>query len=590
MQEKALSSFLKQKYIGVIGLSILTLGMFLACYFSSYSSNKATPKKHIIYSDGAGYYLHLSQWFIYNDPQYAFLEELDDKYPKNRFGDHLEIAHSKGKKINKYYPGTAVMLTPFFLMAHAFQAVTGGVMDGYALTYQIMASFGAVFYWLLGSIGLYLILLRLKIKPVYALLTVALLSVGTNLFYYTISAPTFSHVYSYALINWIVLLFLKWAENTTKQLFLLFTFLLIGLAFVVRPTNIFIVLLLPFLFKSGTDFWNNITTLVKRNTRYLITGSVLFIIPILFLIYHNYQIRGGLALNSYTNESFTYLTNPKILEVLFSYKKGLFVYAPVLLSSLIGCYIVFKKSHYLFIGLLLTFIVFTYVTASWWSWWYGGGLGMRPYVEYMILFAIPIAFLWQYIYLFFKWLLLLFSLGSVLLYQVYDYQINHNILHHTEMNKKLFWEVFLQTDARFEWHPFMKFDELPEQRKKLNTFAFHKNEIGSKQLGRASKEFMWINTFEGEAFFGAQISGEYILHDPLYKPNYLITYYQDSSKTTHTIYFGSKLSALNKKYTITLMTNPRLNFNTVDSVSFQLRGTSALLSSEKLKLTIFEID
>lgn len=168
--------------------------MLLGCYWYNYHPRENTHKRHIIYADGAGYYCHLSQWFIYNDQDYSFISELDEKYPENRFGDHIQHFNEEDKKINKYYPGTAVMLTPFFLIAHAIQAVSGGEMDGYALTYQILASLGAIFYWLIGSIGLYLILLRLKIKPVYALIAITAISLGTNLFYYTISAPTFAHM------------------------------------------------------------------------------------------------------------------------------------------------------------------------------------------------------------------------------------------------------------------------------------------------------------------------------------------------------------------------------------------------------------
>ena len=584
-----LTYFFNHKYFGVVALSLLTTLMLLACYWNNYHPRENTDKRHIIYSDGAGYYLHLSQWFIYDDPTYSFLKELDEKYPKNRFGDHLGYSYEEDNKINKYYPGTAVMLTPFFLIAHSFQAISGGAMDGYAPAYQILASLSALFYWLVGSIGLYLILLRLKIKPIYAIITITVISLGTNLFYYTISAPTFSHVYSYALINWIVLLFMRWTENTQKHLFLLFSLLLIGFAFVVRPTNIFVVLLLPFLFQSAKSFKIKVTELILKNTRIVVIGLVLLIIPILFLIYHNYNMLGGLALNSYTKESFIYLTEPKILEVLFSYKKGMFIYAPVLLFSLIGFYFVFKKSSYLFFGLLLTFSVFTYVTASWWSWWYGGGLGMRPFVEYLLLFAIPIAFLWQYVHLILKILLLVFSIGSLYLYQVYDYQINRNILHHTDMNKTLFWEVFLQTDARFEWHVFMEFEELPEERKEIGTFHFHKNESGSYELGKPSKELKWINNYSGDGFFGGKINGIFQLHHPAYKPNIVVTYFSDSSTTEKTIYFGGKFPSVDKSYNIDLELNPRLNFDAIDSIYFQLRGTSDLLNSEELTLTVFEI-
>ncbi len=44
-----------------------------------------------------------------------------------------------------------------------------------------------------------------------------------------------------------------------------------------------------------------------------------------------------------------------------------------------------------FVPILLLFTLFTYVIFSWWCWWYGGGLSIRPMIDVYCIFAIGLA-------------------------------------------------------------------------------------------------------------------------------------------------------------------------------------------------------
>jgi hypothetical protein len=88
---------------------------------------------------------------------------------------------------------------------------------------------------------------------------------------------------------------MRWTENTQKQLLFYLVLFLIGLAFIVRPTNVFVVLLLPFMFKNLSVFKEQIINLILKNTHQLFVGLFFLMLPILFLIYHNYLMFGSLA-------------------------------------------------------------------------------------------------------------------------------------------------------------------------------------------------------------------------------------------------------------------------------------------------------
>jgi hypothetical protein len=105
------------------------------------------------------------------------------------------------------------------------------------------------------------------------------------------------------------------------------------------------------------------------------------------------SISGNYLSYSYKNEGFDFLSNPKLLEVWFSPNNGLFVYAPIVLLSLIGIIFMIKSGEKLGWYLAVLFFVISYLFASWWNWWFGCALGARSFVEFYAVLIIPFAFL-----------------------------------------------------------------------------------------------------------------------------------------------------------------------------------------------------
>jgi hypothetical protein len=106
------------------------------------------------------------------------------------------------------------------------------------------------------------------------------------------------------------------------------------------------------------------------------------------LLYYHY-LSGSFFIFSYGNESFIYLTAPKIKEVLFAFENGWLLYHPIHMFSIFGLLFLRKTKPKESIAILLVIVTATYLYASWWSWMLGCGLGHRGYIDFFPLLLIP---------------------------------------------------------------------------------------------------------------------------------------------------------------------------------------------------------
>jgi hypothetical protein len=62
-----------------------------------------------------------------------------------------------------------------------------------------------------------------------------------------------------------------------------------------------------------------------------------------------------------------------------------------MIFALTGIVVLRKSYPKLFIPILTFTIINIYVISSWWDWWYGGGFGLRAYIDMYGVMAIPLA-------------------------------------------------------------------------------------------------------------------------------------------------------------------------------------------------------
>lgn len=400
--------------------------------------------RNLLQHDARGYYDYLPAAFIYHDLQFGFIDSLNRSgiYDPSKFHDYRLTIDSQ--VVNKYYAGTAVAELPFFLAAHALTIASGGSADGYSRLYPIFINLGALCYalaglWFTGQT------LRWTDLPASGRSFVMLaLFFGTHLFYYTISEPGMSHVYSFAFVAAFLSMGGRYFREGRDKALPVLAFCL-AMIVLIRPVNGLVVAALPLL--AG-----NWQTLVKRlshlRRRPLLLGSsiLLFLLivslqPILY-----YLQTGHWWVYSYGQEGFNF-ARPEILNYLFSYRKGLFVYTPLTFLALWGGYFLLRQRPWEGLGTFLPLVLGVYVFSSWWSWWYGGSFSQRAMVEFLPLFGYLLA-----------WLFLpqrtvavrrtatALTIALVLFCQVQIYQYRYQRIHYSEMNAERYWSEFLRID------------------------------------------------------------------------------------------------------------------------------------------------
>lgn len=402
-----------------------------------------------ITSDGGGYYAYLPQYLIYKTEHFEFAHFIQKKYPGGKF--FQGISPKKEKEFqDKYFIGTAICISPFFWINHQLTKAFGGEADGYSISYQFSVFAAALAFWLLGALSLLSLLQKFQISRSAILIGIIGLTFGTNLNYYIVYDPSFSHVYTFGLVAFFLLKVKYYAENQSKK-DLIWLFLLLGLITIIRPTNFLVIFIIPFFFQSFNQLWSQIINIFSTQKLAIFIGISLFGFLIFLQFWNIHSQHGVWQFNAYNTEGFDFLSNPKIPEVLFGFRKGLFIYSPFLLLIFPALWFLYRSNRFSFIWFMVFSLLYIYLLSSWWCWYYGGSMGMRAMIDVFPILIIPIIFLIQKLNRFFRALTIVFTILMIQFNLILNYQLLHSILHYADMNQARFGLVFLQKGARFEW-------------------------------------------------------------------------------------------------------------------------------------------
>ncbi|HPT14906.1 MAG TPA: hypothetical protein PK796_08975, partial [Bacteroidales bacterium] len=396
----------------------------------------------VIEADGKGYFSYLPAIFIYHDLNFGFFYDIErvKYYKENLYYNYIRVHNNH--IFNKYYAGTALAMMPFYLIGHGMTLITGSDPDGYSYWYTLMVHLGALFYLFAGLIAIRKLLRAYGIRENFIAFTLGSIVFGTNLFYYTAVEFSMSHVYSFAFIAWFVYTVHLYFEKPKGSLIII-SGVLLGIIALIRPVNLVILLSLPFIAGSREKFTAGLKELITFRLSTIAGILACGAIGGLQLLIYKLQT-GSFFVYSYQGEGFNFL-KPHIPEVLFSYRKGLFLYTPLLLFTLVGFRYLYKQSRFSAWWLAIFFIVLTYIISSWHMWFYGGSFSQRVYIDFYIFFAILLALAYQSIrppslqkaFITFTFVLVLFC-------QFQTYQYRHMIIHWSDMNKEKYWEVMFK--------------------------------------------------------------------------------------------------------------------------------------------------
>lgn len=423
-------------------------------------------KDRIIAWDAISYYAYLPAAFIYQDLSLQFVDTAPDGVKEKIWYGETPT----GKRVIKTTCGLSMLYAPFFFAAHAYAKLSDRyAANGYTLPYRFGLIVSSIFFF---SMGLYFLrrTLSLFFSNQVTILTCFIVALGTNLFYYTTTEPSYSHAYSFSLFAAFIYFSITFFKTPILK-YAVFLGLLLGSISLIRPTNIIIVLFLIFWdVKSIADFKNRIQFFLLNYKLVLVMMMCTFIIWVPQLIYWK-TLAGNWLYNSYGTTERFFFNDPKVIKVLFSYRKGWLLYTPVMAFALAGIFILRKTFKSFFVPVLLFICLNIYIISSWWSWWYGGSFGLRSMVDCYALMAIPLAALLSYTKQKNK---IAFSVLSAILIilvffqQFQTAQYRSGAIHWDSMSKEAYWANF------------GKLHQVPDFDKMLDPIDYEKAKLGDR--------------------------------------------------------------------------------------------------------------
>ena len=459
--------------------AVIAFILLLSLVYVQQKRWKDEKYKATINSDGRGYYAYLPACFIYHDLQFKFIPGVEKEIFGTGAGNYIN--GPAGKEYNKYFVGVAILESPFFFGAYLIEKASGHVITGYTKPFQMAISLAALFYLGLGLLFLVQLLQTYQL-PSWTVITVLVgVFFGTNLFYYATIEPGMSHVYSFALIAAFAWRSRKFFET---QLFkdLLVLALVVSMIVLIRPVNVLVVLSWPFLF-GGLGFLKIFAKHLQPQKVLLVMGIGAAFLSLQAWIY--YLEIGKLWIWAYQDELF-YFNQPHVISILFGFRKGLFVYTPLLALSFFALWSDREKQWYRVLYFIGFFMILTYVLSCWWSWWYGGSFGLRAYIDFYPILIVPFALALERMTSKWKRIALMgATLCCMGLNMIQTEQYNRYILHMEYMNVPRYWQIFLSLNPALNGI-FYQDDYIREQQKQL----------AKEHLGGNHVVFTTFNNFE----------------------------------------------------------------------------------------------
>lgn len=411
----------------LIFLGITAVLLFIIQFTMLWNNNSNLTR--IISGDAKGYYSYLEQIF-----------------QKHNFGqapvDYDHIIKVNGHSLIKYYSGTAFLLLPFYLLAGLVNIFFGLPAFSETPAFLRIISLAGPFYllitlWFSGKI------LRLfSINTTGIIVTLTAFLFGTNLLTYAVFNPVMSHVYSFFAITLFIFQIQRFSE-TEKKIHIILCAAILGLIYCIRPVNLLVIFLIPFFIGFNRGY-----KIIARKPLLILWAISVFLITAFFQ-HLLWKIQcGNFFVWSYSYEGF-YFLQPELLRVLFGFRKGLFIYTPLILISLIGILALWNTDKIRAFWAGLFFLIISYIFSSWWCWSYSDGFGMRPFIDFYIFFIILLAILLKKS----ARLLRIFIFGLILLTTllnlVQTYQYRQNIIAEEYMSFSRYRHVFLKTSDNY---------------------------------------------------------------------------------------------------------------------------------------------
>lgn len=399
-------------------LFVLSLPLFTSRVYATDEIEYFSYLHSIVFDhdvDFTNEYLH----FYNSDPtKYAgFKRDLLDKHNENNL------------PINVGPVGSAVMWSPFYLVAHGFTTATQAVgfkvkADGYSSPYVFAVSIGSLLYGFLGLLMAYWLVGQF-VPKFYAALATAVIWFASPVIFYMSLTPPMSHANSLFAISLFLFVWYRtrgWSFDAAGQFVLgqrswkawLGLGVIGGLATMVREQDgsVMVVAALEslYLYYHGfklldkTASFKNLGQFVKASSvwRPLFFKNILFLVGVIIgftpqlIVYQ--ALDGHLGPSKIVSDKLLLFTPQSIqqfIALMFSPNHGMYMWSPILLVATVGLILMVRDKRFRFYAIvfLVAFLLELYISASFKTWTMAGSFGTRRMVGISPIFITGLAYL-----------------------------------------------------------------------------------------------------------------------------------------------------------------------------------------------------
>lgn len=332
-----------------------------------------------IRSDGVSYHVYLPSILLHGSPR--LWATADDQFG-GAYPEYTGILRWPNTSwwLNPHPIGVAVLMLPFFLLAHLLTLWSNLPPDGYSLYYQIAASVSGLCY---GTAGLAILARVLERHVPHGVVPATLVTItfGTNYFHYLTFDATFSHAYGFFLVAALIWVTERWWSSLDRSTTLLLG-LVVGALFLVRH-SLLLLLLVPALYRPS-KLWARRTTIVGA-------GVVALAVALPQLAMYK-AVTGSWIVSPYALLPATMnFGSPQLAGVLFWLPKGLFFWSPALLICVAGMFLLRGSLRAFRWSTCAGFVALTWLVSSWYDPQFGGSYGHRGFTDILPLLSLPMA-------------------------------------------------------------------------------------------------------------------------------------------------------------------------------------------------------
>lgn len=347
------------------------------------------PQENIFAYDNYGYYLYLPSKFIQKDLTFSdtsAYKKLNETY-KNTPTYYQLMPSPKGGTIIRMYMGIAILISPAFFTGHIFALLTNFPPDGYSAPYQWTVIVYGLLLTLIGLITARKMLLKYFNDSTTAL-TLFITYFGTILLFFATLGNPIPHVYLFNLYIFLIWFTINWHEKQ-KWGSAVGIGVILGLIIAIRPSEI-IALIIPVFY--GIYNLNSLKikiNLVQKNLLQILTISIIFLVIIFpqYLYWRHYAGEYFVSVYNDPGSTMDWL-KPRIFNVLFSFRKGWFIYSPLSILAVTGMIFLYKSRKNEFLFTILFFIFNLYIISCFTSLI---SYGYRAFVQSLAVMMFPLA-------------------------------------------------------------------------------------------------------------------------------------------------------------------------------------------------------